>query len=70
MKMRKNPATQRPKRRKQSIPLRWRERVKMHQPSFRWQAYRQSRMANCSRFAAEDQAWVDAMIGDAPKPCD
>jgi hypothetical protein len=64
MKMRKKPTAQRFKRRKQSIPLRRQTRVKMHQPSFRWQAYRQSRRANSSRFAAQDQAWVDAMIGD------
>jgi len=61
--MRKKPASQKLKRRKHSIPLRWQARVAMHSPSFRWLAYRQARMANRSPCAAEDQAWADAMTG-------
>jgi hypothetical protein len=59
--MRKKRGATRPKRRKQSMPLRWQARVTMHQPSFRLLARRAGRALARSPYAEEDQAWVDEM---------
>ena len=59
--MRKKLTDPKPKQRKQALPFKWQVRVIAHSPSFRWLAYRSSRAIACSRFEAEDQAWVDAM---------
>jgi hypothetical protein len=59
--MRKKPSELKPKRRKQTLPLRWQARVITHSPSFRLEARRQSRAAVRSRYAADDQAWADAI---------
>jgi len=62
--MQKKRTTQKPKRRKLSIPPMWQARVTAHAPSFRLEARRQSRALARSRYEAEDQAWVDAMSAE------
>jgi len=65
--MRKKSIVSKPKRRKQPLPWRWQARVIIHSPGSRLEARRQSRAAVRSRYAAADQAWVDA-ISSQPSP--
>ncbi|MBI3704770.1 MAG: hypothetical protein HY244_13225 [Rhizobiales bacterium] len=61
MAMRKKRAITKSKRRKQTLPWRWRARVVMHSPEFRLLAHRDAPAITQSRYEAADQAWVDAM---------